>query len=97
MIRRPPRSTLFPYTTLFRSLAPLLPPAGQDGATPHIFHARAKSVLVDAPPIARAIRRTHTFLSGGRETYTVVGAAVKGGFFPSEPDFRAALSGRPPS
>src|SRR3712207_7909579 len=23
MIRRPPRSTLFPYTTLFRSLAPL--------------------------------------------------------------------------
>src|SRR2546427_12614828 len=25
MIRRPPRSTLFPYTTLFRSLADLLP------------------------------------------------------------------------
>src|SRR2546430_9096329 len=24
MIRRPPRSTLFPYTTLFRSLAPAL-------------------------------------------------------------------------
>src|SRR3989475_6679394 len=24
MIRRPPRSTLFPYTTLFRSLAPVL-------------------------------------------------------------------------
>src|SRR3712207_7447346 len=24
MIRRPPRSTLFPYTTLFRSLYPLL-------------------------------------------------------------------------
>src|SRR3712207_9517722 len=24
MIRRPPRSTLFPYTTLFRSLRPLL-------------------------------------------------------------------------
>src|SRR3712207_8143639 len=24
MIRRPPRSTLFPYTTLFRSVAPLL-------------------------------------------------------------------------
>src|SRR3712207_8096275 len=23
MIRRPPRSTLFPYTTLFRSIAPL--------------------------------------------------------------------------
>src|SRR5256885_11071797 len=25
MIRRPPRSTLFPYTTLFRSLADVLP------------------------------------------------------------------------
>src|SRR2546422_7466579 len=25
MIRRPPRSTLFPYTTLFRSLKPLPP------------------------------------------------------------------------
>src|SRR5947207_5111209 len=25
--RRPPRSTLFPYTTLFRSLVPLLPQA----------------------------------------------------------------------
>src|SRR3712207_8222978 len=25
MIRRPPRSTLFPYTTLFRSLSALLP------------------------------------------------------------------------
>src|SRR5256885_11238186 len=27
MIRRPPRSTLFPYTTLFRSPAPLSGPA----------------------------------------------------------------------
>src|SRR5437588_8101718 len=26
MIRRPPRSTLFPYTTLFRSLAACAPP-----------------------------------------------------------------------
>src|SRR5260370_28520951 len=26
MIRRPPRSTLFPYTTLFRSLAVMIPP-----------------------------------------------------------------------
>src|SRR2546427_6215103 len=29
MIRRPPRSTLFPYTTLFRSRANALVPAGQ--------------------------------------------------------------------
>src|SRR3712207_8129044 len=34
MIRRPPRSTLFPYTTLFRSraLAGRLLPAGRGGA-----------------------------------------------------------------
>src|SRR5258705_9428969 len=35
MIRRPPRSTLFPYTTLFRSLsrlpAPYLPPLSRPG------------------------------------------------------------------
>src|SRR5256885_11443422 len=30
MIRRPPRSTLFPYTTLFRSLRPELPHAVVD-------------------------------------------------------------------
>src|SRR3712207_7832518 len=30
MIRRPPRSTLFPYTTLFRSLAGVVPLRGAD-------------------------------------------------------------------
>src|SRR5258708_21672795 len=33
MIRRPPRSTLFPYTTLFRSLA-------QEEAAERAFHAQ---------------------------------------------------------
>src|SRR3712207_7780668 len=32
MIRRPPRSTLFPYTTLFRSLVMLSTPFGKRGA-----------------------------------------------------------------
>src|SRR5256885_10837800 len=32
MIRRPPRSTLFPYTTLFRSSA------GHDGVRPRVGH-----------------------------------------------------------
>src|SRR5258706_16397418 len=31
MIRRPPRSTLFPYTTLFRSLQQARPHPGQPG------------------------------------------------------------------
>src|SRR5258708_30531598 len=34
MIRRPPRSTLFPYTTLFRS------PADQHGGRRHPLHRR---------------------------------------------------------
>src|SRR5260370_17614722 len=46
MIRRPPRSTLFPYTTLFRSL--LRPPAGRiafpnlDQGLPLGFHRRLR-------------------------------------------------------
>src|SRR2546430_7562085 len=32
MIRRPPRSTLFPYTTLFRSLFGLIVATSNDGA-----------------------------------------------------------------
>src|SRR5438552_13888020 len=34
MIRRPPRSTLFPYTTLFRSLLPLVPECNHSRKTP---------------------------------------------------------------
>src|SRR3712207_8049018 len=33
MIRRPPRSTLFPYTTLFRSAGTVVAPGGAGGAT----------------------------------------------------------------
>src|SRR2546422_4140930 len=37
MIRRPPRSTLFPYTTLFRSLVQFIASAtgGRGGGRPH--------------------------------------------------------------
>src|SRR3989442_14500318 len=43
MIRRPPRSPLFPYTTLFRSLlrAPRLVPAAVPGARPPADAVRA--------------------------------------------------------
>src|SRR3712207_8716571 len=41
MIRRPPRSTLFPYTTLFRSVGPRGPRAGALSG-----RARAGGVLV---------------------------------------------------
>src|SRR3712207_8721917 len=46
MIRRPPRSTLFPYTTLFRSGLPALP---RDGWPPLPEGVRWARDLVDAP------------------------------------------------
>src|SRR5215469_17129746 len=36
MIRRPPRSTLFPYTTLFRSAARTWRPAPRSGSPPRL-------------------------------------------------------------
>src|SRR5258708_34969038 len=39
MIRRPPRSTLFPYTTLFRSLTETWYPDRPNGATPQVTTA----------------------------------------------------------
>src|SRR3712207_8050294 len=56
MIRRPPRSTLFPYTTLFRSAAKVLSARVRDAAR----ELRRGSVL-RAPfeYVARAHRREH--------------------------------------
>src|SRR2546430_17482218 len=59
MIRRPPRSTLFPYTTLFRSLAQeagagLPHRVAAQGAAPLADHARAalgaREVRADRQP-----------------------------------------------
>src|SRR2546430_5126759 len=49
MIRRPPRSTLFPYTTLFRSHDPL----GRPGA-PH--HDRGPPQLCEIERVQRLVR-----------------------------------------
>src|SRR5438067_7601457 len=54
MIRRPPRSTLFPYTTLFRSE----PPAGR-APVPPVHHVRRRGDEQPAPhagPPTRARR-----------------------------------------
>src|SRR5258707_2890242 len=50
MIRRPPRSTLFPYTTLFRSARP--PPEAPDRATLHEFCASCRPATGRSPPCA---------------------------------------------
>src|SRR2546430_7544469 len=47
MIRRPPRSTLFPYTTLFRSSAALLQSAAQFGYFPTTWNATPKQAIAD--------------------------------------------------
>src|SRR2546426_2051902 len=39
MIRRPPRSTLFPYTTLFRSVRPAALATDEAGMVPVLQHA----------------------------------------------------------
>src|SRR2546426_1267969 len=55
MIRRPPRSTLFPYTTLFRSAAEL--PRGlddrEDAVHPRVRVGEAAPVRVDRELAAR--------------------------------------------
>ena len=53
---------VFGWNTDDETLATLLAPAGQRGAAPDVFHPRAKSMLIDAPPISRPICRTHKFL-----------------------------------
>src|SRR2546430_13202337 len=66
MIRRPPRSTLFPYTTLFRSLAIVLAGVGQPEALglgvvdlhrPELPRAsqRVGHVHVDLRPVERPV------------------------------------------
>src|SRR2546429_9995691 len=53
MIRRPPRSTLFPYTTLFRSLLPRRPAHCTVPLCNHTpafaWRSRAKEVAIPSP------------------------------------------------
>src|SRR5258706_8550012 len=56
MIRRPPRSTLFPYTTLFRSNAPRL-------ASHHPFAKPSPQGASEPRPSLRAERRSEEHTS----------------------------------
>src|SRR2546426_7730069 len=53
MIRRPPRSTLFPYTTLFRSDRRLRVDPAKDGA-----HRRSQRALPEASLLQRSEEHT---------------------------------------
>src|SRR5256886_17473638 len=68
MIRRPPRSTLFPYTTLFRSrLSILIPPKG---ACPSLPSSKGTMKILPLATddnfggAARAVYRQHLALRG---------------------------------
>src|SRR5689334_23968514 len=56
MIRRPPRSTLFPYTTLFRSPRESIPPVPRAG----IIHGAAMSGMAGTARRARVRSEEHT-------------------------------------
>src|SRR3712207_6871278 len=69
MIRRPPRSTLFPYTTLFRSGRA----SGDGGALGHRRLAVRRLVPVDdalAGRLVQGLRRGALQLSGRSEEHT---------------------------
>src|SRR3712207_9282593 len=51
MIRRPPRSTLFPYTTLFRSIKSILPPGAMESMRAIGDQMRAAQQMGEDAPI----------------------------------------------
>src|SRR3989442_8195009 len=63
MIRRPPRSTLFPYTTLFRSERHACPGAGSCGG---MFTANTMSAAIEA--MGRSLPRSSTMAAEDPET-----------------------------
>src|SRR2546430_13059560 len=66
MIRRPPRSTLFPYTTLFRSLRRFFPRirAEYTLACEHVLAVKGAAALLDSDPtLQRSIDRKSTRLN----------------------------------
>src|SRR2546422_7730304 len=77
MIRRPPRSTLFPYTTLFRSL---IDAARMDGAT---YFQRVRHVIL---PLLRPVIAVVLVIRGvdAAKTFDVIWMQTKGG-----PQFRS--------
>src|SRR3712207_7802437 len=68
MIRRPPRSTLFPYTTLFRSCVPstramarcLAPSSPEDRRLPHRLRGQRRGHLAEG-----LLERGHDLDHGG--------------------------------
>src|SRR5437899_12969799 len=74
MYRRPPRSTLFPYTTLFRSLARLDELAG---ALIDIGAAPLRADLDDAVALLYSLADSARVIHGVRQRFFHVGVAAR--------------------
>src|SRR3989442_6322922 len=66
MIRRPPRSTLFPYTTLFRSADPWRICFRALGSRNKDFRRVLVERLLEDAPVAIAVREEYDRLTVGR-------------------------------
>src|SRR2546430_17100291 len=60
MIRRPPRSTLFPYTTLFRSSAGVTPDSVQADAKMTLAPSTIGGLEISRPPMVDGRSEEHT-------------------------------------
>src|SRR5690349_22601582 len=60
MIRRPPRSTLFPYTTLFRSLLDHVGTAVTIEGDVALAHSDAESLVLELAPVGEKRSEEHT-------------------------------------
>src|SRR5438034_11811826 len=65
MIRRPPRSTLFPYTTLFRSSAEELGERGRGNAAGSLLRGHQLDLPQDRRSALRQDRRSRAARGGG--------------------------------
>src|SRR2546426_5030996 len=83
MIRRPPRSTLFPYTTLFRSPGPRVgrprPARQEEAPAPRDErHGRRHWVAVEGPATAWAAPPRAALLAHGHEPAPALDAELRG-------------------
>src|SRR5258708_17289001 len=76
MIRRPPRSTLFPYTTLFRSIK-IIPDLRQAGRPIGLDHRRSWTRYSEALPCAPQCSLVDSNLTRVRSASALIDQVVK--------------------